>query len=283
MSTSAPAKALTMEAIIRDKQPLWDYAYNQLLSNGQAIKIPLDFGNAYVEVSKKSNALLPLASLSYLYMYKDSLQNIRAEWVLLKPDSAWLYGKRDSYSGSISVKDWNGKSMRVYNYTNGQVLPKISHLKQQRLSSLGKIQNIGDTELPTEPVDQDEYYCITISTGTCPALAPCSADYCDMCLKYCAKQFCAWPTGGVKDAPDLSTDNPNPSDPNDPDPIPAPGSTGGGGGPPPTTYPPTCESNPDYTVPDFPAPTGYSLAVVQEACHCLMTLMTRIQYRLQKN
>jgi hypothetical protein len=256
MSTSTLGNNLTIEELIKNKQPLWDYAYNQLLSNGQAIKIPIDFGNAYAEVTKKGEGLLPLASLSYLYMYRDTLQNIHAEWVLLKPDSAWLYGNRSSYSGSISVKDWNGRSIRVYQYANGQVLPKISQLKKQRLSSLGKVQTSGDTEIPpTEPVDPAPFYCIRVSTGTCPKLSPCSNDFCDMCLAYCAKQFCAWPEGGVKNEPDLSPYDPDQRDHNNPDP--APGSTGGGGGPPPTTYPPTCESDPNYTVPDFPAPAGY--------------------------
>ncbi len=146
MSMGASGKSVTPEDIIKNKQPLWDYAYNQMLSKGQAIKIPIDFGNAFVEVTKKSKALLPLSSLSYLYMYKDSLQNIHAEWVLLKPDSAWLFGKRDSYSGRISIRDWNGKSLRFYDYISGQVVSKLKSLKQQRLSSLGKLQNTQSTE-----------------------------------------------------------------------------------------------------------------------------------------
>lgn len=44
MSTTAPVKEISAEDIIKNKQPLWDYAYSKTVSDGQSIKIPIDFG-----------------------------------------------------------------------------------------------------------------------------------------------------------------------------------------------------------------------------------------------
>lgn len=261
MSTSGGGQDISPSDIIKNKQPMWDYAYNQVRTTGQGIKVPIDFGNAYAVVTKKTNALLPLASLNYLYMYKDSMQNIRAEWVMLKPDSAWLYGKRDSYSGRILIRDWNGSSIRFYDYINGQVISKIKSNKQQRLSSTGKLMNTGDiNEVIPDPSGAGDYYCIRISTGTCPKLYPCSPSYCDMCLQYCAKQFCTWITTDC-------TICPNDDDPLDPDDVKGGGTPSDprimnpapGGGPDPGNYPPSgCNPDPNYQVPSYPAPPGYN-------------------------
>ncbi|MET3980204.1 hypothetical protein ABIB62_002455 [Mucilaginibacter sp. UYP25] len=251
-TSSVSAHEFSPEEMIKDKQPLWDYAYSQLLSNGEAVKIPIDFGDVYVEVTNTTKAFLPLASLNYLFMYKDSLQNIHAEWVMLKPDSSWLFGNRDTYSGGISIRDWDGKSLRYYSYANGQVVANTNPIEKQRTNSSGEIQNIennGDI-IPTQP------YCLLIANGECPKQAPCSATSCDMCFKYCAKAWCSWipPDCTNCDPPTPPTGGSSGS-----------GGTGGGGAgipgsssPNPAVYPPNYNPDPNYVVPNYPAPLGYS-------------------------
>ena len=100
----------SVKEIFANKQALWDQAYTHLISTGSnAVKIPLDFGNLYWVSNEAKGELMPYSSLNYLMMYKDSLQKIHAEWINLMPDSVWLYGQRDSYTGRILIKSWDNK------------------------------------------------------------------------------------------------------------------------------------------------------------------------------
>ncbi|MBC6110741.1 hypothetical protein ACFOG5_16835 [Pedobacter fastidiosus] len=88
MSTSEVGNGVTADNYLTNKQPIWNQTYQKMLANGNSVKMPIDFGNAYAVVNEAKNELMPLSALNYLFMYKDSLQVIHAEWVMLLPDSA---------------------------------------------------------------------------------------------------------------------------------------------------------------------------------------------------
>jgi len=211
MSTSAQKKEISIESILADKQPIWASAFEKELSTGIGIKVPIDFGNAYAVVNSKTQAVVPLSSLNYLFIYKDSLQTIHAEWVILEPDSSWLYGNRSLYLGKIFVKDWNGKPIKNLWYNQNGIVNPISGLKKNQLSSVGKLQTTDQEDL--NGAAMRPRYCIRISK-TCPKQLPCTDTYCDMCLKYCAKEFCTWTPTCT--GPECQ--------------LPPPGGGGGGGG-----------------------------------------------------
>jgi hypothetical protein len=211
MSTGPLQKGITLADVLANKEPIWEKAYEKMLSTGSAVKMPIDFGKAYAVVNAQKTEAMPLSSLNYLFMYKDSLQAIHTEWVILLPDSAWLYGNRSVYSGRIIVKDWEGKTIRNLIYNNIGSPYTSSNIKGRVLSSNGKIQNTAD-EIPLIGSGQ---LCIRVSL-TCPHQSPCTNTYCDMCLNICAKEFCNW-------IPNCSPECDLPGEPG--------GNGGGGGGP----------------------------------------------------
>ena len=97
-----------IEDLLNNREAIWESAYQKLISTGNAVKIPLDLGKIYAVVDAEKKELIPFGSLNYLLMYRDSLQQIHSEWVMLSPDKAWLYGSRDRYTGRIVVRDWAG-------------------------------------------------------------------------------------------------------------------------------------------------------------------------------
>lgn len=147
--------------------------YQKLISTGGAVRIPLDFGNAYAVVNPRTNAVVPLSSLNYLLMYKDSLQAMHVEWVMLQPDSAWLYGNRNGYTGRIMVRNWNGKLLKSFSYRQG--IPKINRLG---------LANKGTATTNTDESEIMQPICLLVSTGNCPKIGVCSTT-CDMCTNIC--------------------------------------------------------------------------------------------------
>lgn len=173
--------------IVSNKQPLWDQAYYKMISTGQAVKIPIDFGDkVYALIDKEENEVVPLGSLNYLYMYKDSLQNVHAEWVVLQPDTAWLYGERNTYSGRILVRDWNGKTIKNLYY---------SRINQNSVTFGSKIATSGiskKVQSDENEIDNALGYCIIAADGRCRKKPPCTATSCDLCLAHCARYYCTF-------------------------------------------------------------------------------------------
>jgi|GEM_PF-1885928 len=186
MSNAPINNDLTMESFLGNKQPLWDRAYAKMISIGGAVKIPIDFGKAYAVVNPRTKAMVPLTSLNYLLMYKDSLQTVHAEWVILQPDSAWLYGNRNKYTGHIVVKDWNGRTIKKFSYNDHSPKTTAMSIKNRTLSSTAP------TSLNAESQDSPPLlYCVSIQRGG-GACTCVDKSNCDMC-PVCAKTFCDWP------------------------------------------------------------------------------------------
>jgi len=95
----------TLQTLFANKQPIWDKAYQKMISTGGAVKIPLDFGNVMQIVDAKKKAIVPFASLNYLLMYRDTMGAIHTEWIALQPAKSWLYGSRQVFKGIIQVMD----------------------------------------------------------------------------------------------------------------------------------------------------------------------------------
>jgi hypothetical protein len=180
------AETLKIEDILYNKSPLWDKAYQKLISTGTSVKIPIDLGNIRKVVDEQSNTYVPYSTLNYLLMYRDSLQKIHAEWVYLKPTLNWLNGDRANYQGSIVVKDWNGATLKIYNYGISKINQsnKISAVKGSLMSGQ-----------PTTPLKDGCLIWPVKIKCNCNAAWPSGfvgtgqwipdkCDYCDGCVDY---------------------------------------------------------------------------------------------------
>ncbi len=140
-----------------------------MISNGISVKIPIDFNQALAVVGAKKD-VLPMSSLNYLLMYRDSFQQIHAEWVFLQPDSLWLYGSRYTYHGEVYVSDWNGKPIKKLSFPR-----HISANKSSKASSGSreKLMSVAE-ELILTP-NGNISICIRYKIGVCT----CTSDPCD--------------------------------------------------------------------------------------------------------
>lgn len=260
MSTSV-IKSITLEDVFNSKQPIWESAYSKMQSSGGVVKIPLDLGSTYSIVNKKTGAVVPFGSLNYLMMYRDSLEKIHAEWVYLQPDSAWLYGNRSSYSGSITVKTWDGQLIKKLSYNKAGVPSLVNAVKSSQLSSNGTPTKTAVNEALDVIV---EPYCVTLQYNvqkkcTCTAnrLATLGCDRCDQCMGIRWQQFCAWPEPPVCTLCDIPPSGGSGSSTGGGT-SGGSGNIGGAGGANDGNYPPNCNSDPNYVMPSYPAPPGYS-------------------------
>jgi hypothetical protein len=231
----------TIQDILYNKQPVWDKAYQKMISTGTAIKIPLNLGGARQVVDEATKTFIPYSELNYLLIYKDSLAVIHAEWVYLKPSIKWINGARNGYEGKAIVKDWTGKVLRTYNYG------KEGSLQTSKISAIkGTIMGGGNT-MPL--VDG----CLIWPARTkcnCPwawnngQWNPDACDYCDGCVDYwcqeepeCDNCETPQPGGGTRGGGTVT---------------PGPGGTNpGSGGTGPGDYPPEiCTDGPQVVFPD---------------------------------
>ncbi|WP_231460441.1 MULTISPECIES: hypothetical protein [unclassified Pedobacter] len=243
MSNGPLSNSVNLHDLLNSKQPIWDKAYEKLISTGKAVKIPLDFGKAEIIVNSKTKSVIPFSSLNYLLMYKDSLEQIHAEWVSLVPQASWLEKQSNAYRGQVFVKDWAGKLIKCYSYNTVQPQPKTA------LGAKGKIMSATETHL-TLPV-YAESYCIRLPAGVCTCTAPpCDWRSCNVC----GKTICGlvW-SGGGGDEPDQEPENNNSQNYDGWTPT---SHSGGGGVTNWTDYLPSCNPDPNYTVPNYPAPNG---------------------------
>lgn len=247
MSTGSGAQnsGLTnLEALMNNKKPRWDKAYQSLISTGSAVKIPLDFGSAMAIVGSKKQ-VIPFSSLNYLYMYKDSASQIHAEWVILKPDSAWLYGNRESYRGNIYIKDWDGKHLKTLSFSPHASTKSIA---KTAIRTSGKIMSTSNE--PT--LGENGYtFCIRFKSGVCTCQGgPCDWLTCNVCGRTaCANDISIWVIEDIFGDP---TDGPSGPGGTGDSPSPNPG-IGGGGSPNPNDYTPgACDPSPDYVYIEYP-------------------------------
>lgn len=248
---------VNIQDILYNKQPIWDKAYEKLISTGMAVKIPIDFGNIRKIVDEKTKAFVPYSSLNYLLMYKDSLQQIRAEWVYLKPTLNWLNGNRTIFEGSITIKDWNGNILRSYSYGNSQITSnKNTTLNKSNMGGGGNQMPLQDGCLIWAV--QEKCTCPRAwSSGThhVGSWNPDKCDYCDLCIDYYCMpepecESCPPPpdwgggTGGSGGNSGGTGNNPG-------------GNGGSGGGTNPNDYTPTnCNPDPNYVDPHITYPDG---------------------------
>lgn len=236
----------TMEDIMNSRKAIWESAYQSVLANGEAVKVPLDFGKTLLVTNQSKNEVVPFGALNYLFMYKDSVQKIHTEWVTLFPDESWLDGNRSQYNGRIEVKTWDGTLIKQYNYSKLGSVAEGVNLSSKKLSSQQESANTTSSDnIPTAP----NVICITIANSskcTCPDKSHC--DLCWQCTSNVCQSFPTAPETPVIDAPITGGAGHG-------------GGVGGGGGhvggPDYSDYTPSnCNPDPNYTVPNYPAPGG---------------------------
>jgi hypothetical protein len=240
---------INVQDVLNGKQALWNKASLKEISIGTAVRIPLDFGGASLIVNEKKNKVVSFNSLNYLLMYKDSLQRMHTEWVYLLPDSSWLYGNRAQYTGSIIVKNWNGKVIKAYNFEKKTALDQ-SPIKSGKLSLAGKNQKLASGPGISNKPPKSRYVCILLQIpDQCTCIDKGKCDWCSVCTK----QLCDWIVDEeVEVDPPMGSSWPGGSE----------GSEGGGSGPVtggPTRgdyLPPNCNPDPNYQVPETPAGEG---------------------------
>ncbi|TBO44454.1 hypothetical protein [Pedobacter kyonggii] len=230
-------------------------------------------GDGKVIINKKTGANVLFSSLNYLLMYKDSLQNIHAEWVYLQPDSLWFYGDRRKYTGSIWVRNWNGTFIKKNDYPSNQIESKSNILQGKILSSITPIPKSSSSNAIVTP------FCVDLITRdrenskcNCTPSMLIINNGCDNCPAYCARvkttTICVWPTPDCVLCKDV--------------PATGPGSNGnsgtvggqgnGGGGSPtaPGDLTPDCnpapDHNPNIVYPDgsMPLPRCDGIIVIDE-------------------
>jgi hypothetical protein len=232
----------TLEDVKHNKQPIWEKAYQMMISSGTSVKIPIDFNQTLAVVGSKKD-VMPMSSLNYLLMYRDSLQQIHAEWVFLKPDSSWLYGSRDTYHGEVYVSDWNGKPIKKLSFP-----PQASLNRSSKTSggSHGKLMSVA--EEPILVPGGSISICIRYRTGVCTCTSgPCDWMTCNVCgVTSCGKNLTVWVIDDkFPDGPDKPPTQGGGGE------SPSPGNgIGGGGTPNPNDYVPlNCNPDPNYVDP----------------------------------
>lgn len=216
----------TFEDLVENKITLWNSAFEQEIDNGQLVSIPLDVAQpAYVKVNDSTEHVVPFSSLNYVHMYKDTNNEIQTYWVTYFPSEEWLNGQRSSYSGLAIVRSWDGGILRVDNYSDGIV---------DNDTNSGGIQ-----------------ICLIFDNGYRSPISG-KKEHCAGCAGGIAICFTIPPRCMLCGDPPI--DPPTPVDEpgeGSPDPI-----QGGGSSNPNTPPPLNCNPDPDYEMPDYPAPDG---------------------------
>lgn len=227
------------------EQLMWDKSiYRQLIGGHQAVLTPLHRKGVYIKVAE--DKVISYGLLNYTMMYKDSLNNIITERVLLKPSMNWFEGNRKKYDGSIIVYNWDGKVKKIFHFKDGYAINSI-----KKINKLASISN----DEPSS--NNDEVPCLVTTTyrltggRSCPCEGHTASQYneCTCHIK---------PTQATLEV-EVSIDCP-PTDPEDPQLPPTGGGNGGespqpgngGGGSSSSNYTPgDCvpKDQIDYTVP----------------------------------
>jgi len=248
---STASQNFTVENMLKNKKAVWDKAYEKTISTGKAVQIPVDFGNVYAVVDQKKRAVVPFNSLNYLLMYKDSLAAIHLEWVILNPDSAWLYGNRNNYTGDIIVRNWEGRILNKYSYDSHGFKNTTANIKSGKSGSVSHTQVTSGGVIETPVSGPGGPFCFTYQV---PAQCTCSdKSRCDLC-PICTKTVCFWPEPACLTCGGIDPGTPGGGGNN----AGGGGGGSGGGGSGGGNYPPSCNPDPNYVMPATPAPSGKS-------------------------
>jgi len=116
----------------------------------------------------------------------------------------------------------------------------------------GKVMSTTATPI----INEIEIYCLRMPSGICTCDSPpCDWRTCEVCGKtICATTY--WQPSGGGDEPTMEPPVRNPLDPLEPT-TPIGNTHGGGGVSNIDDYPPTCNPDPNYSVPSYPAPSGH--------------------------
>lgn len=251
-----------------DPSPMWDvFQYRVIESGSQAVLTPLYQPNTYIKVD--SNKMVGYGFLNYLMMYKDSLDNVITEKVLLKPSLKWLQSQiARKYDGDIIVKSFEGQVKRVLRFEDG-VLVKNNKRRASSAGSAMRADGEPDEVPPPGGGEGGDDVCLVVTTYVfqyvagmkCGCMGHAYGD--PVCT--CTSQP---PTPGYTATLAYETEISCPIDDDPPVNPPGGGSGGtpgdqpegnghGGGGTSGNDYPPlNCNPDPNYTVPTEPPPPG---------------------------
>lgn len=154
-SMSTAPNVTDFSSLLDDREAIWDGAREKIISTGtNSILVPIDFGNLYLQTS--SDGVTPLGHLNYLFMYRDSTAQIHTEWVALYPDSAWIKGDRDKYTGHLLVRDWQGSIKKGFGYReDGTVLDLSASTRQRGVGNVSLRMSSGS--------DNEGFECLEVS------------------------------------------------------------------------------------------------------------------------
>ncbi|WP_291399307.1 hypothetical protein [Daejeonella sp.] len=93
------------------KTPIWEEAKIKKVSVGDAVIVPIKYDRPQMIRVEGEETMHDLQKSSYLMIYRDKIQQMRAEWVVQTP-----MGKKvsDKFVGIISINEWSGKNIRSY-------------------------------------------------------------------------------------------------------------------------------------------------------------------------
>ncbi|MEO6686559.1 MAG: hypothetical protein ABIN24_11365 [Dyadobacter sp.] len=133
----------------------------------------MEFENLNLIVNKKTRAYVPYNQLNYLMMYKDKQKSVRTEWITLMPDSSWLYGGKNIYTGDILVRNWEGEYIKVYRYDKNGVIQSFKVSNPENLTGSKVSSKTTFTQ------------CMNMrSNATCTCSDKNNCDMCEICAPY---------------------------------------------------------------------------------------------------
>lgn len=112
------------------EQLMWDKSdYRQLIAGNQAVLVPIHLKDVFIKVGE--NKVVSYGLLNYTMMYRDSLNNIITEKVLLQPSLKWFEGDRSKYDGSVLVRDWAENVKAIYHFVDGNLINNKNIIDKQ--------------------------------------------------------------------------------------------------------------------------------------------------------
>jgi len=167
-----------IEGELRNKIVKWDKAGYKNISFGEAVIVPMKFDGLSLVVDKKTRAYVPYYQLNYLMMYKDRKKSINNEWITLLPDSSWLYGNRNIYTGNVLVRSWAGDYIKMFKY------------KADGTSEAFSVSDFDDSDEKNARTNVTTFtQCMNMrSNATCTCSDKSNCDMCEICAPYvCVK------------------------------------------------------------------------------------------------
>ena len=96
---------------------LWDYAVYKNVPTGEALIFPVDVSTEKYARIKGYEKNYPVENISHAFAYKTEDEVIVLDYVQAIPTA-----QTEQFSGFVIVKDWNGGSKHVFEYSNGVLI-----------------------------------------------------------------------------------------------------------------------------------------------------------------